>query len=122
MMEDVPFPLPASMLTNITHSQGFWPDGIYTPPSYEAMVYDLKVLKSLGFNMLRKHIKVETDLFYRACDEMGLLVIQDMPALRPLQNVLPNATRKLSRGSLHIRLIDLQSHLRVHVAPTLTTL
>ncbi len=58
------------------------------------MVYDLKFLKSLGFNMLRKHIKVETDLFYRACDEMGLLVIQDMPALRPLQNILPNATRE----------------------------
>lgn len=46
------------------------------------MVYDLKVLKDLGFNMVRKHIKVETDLFYRSCDELGLMVIQDMPNLR----------------------------------------
>ncbi|KID67872.1 Beta-glucuronidase [Metarhizium brunneum] len=64
-----------------TLDQGFWPDGLYTPPSREAMVYDLRMLKRLGFNMVRKHIKVEPDLFYRACDEMGLLVIQDMPSL-----------------------------------------
>ncbi|KAK5998715.1 Putative beta-glucuronidase-like protein [Cladobotryum mycophilum] len=61
--------------------QGFWPDGLYTPPNREAMVYDLKVLKKLGFNMIRKHIKVEPDLFYQACDQMGLLVIQDMPSM-----------------------------------------
>ncbi|KAI0206998.1 family 2 glycosyl hydrolase [Astrocystis sublimbata] len=64
-----------------TLDQGFWPDGIHTPPNYEAMTYDLKQLKALGFNMLRKHIKVEPDLFYRACDELGLLLIQDMPAM-----------------------------------------
>ncbi|KUJ08553.1 putative hydrolase [Mollisia scopiformis] len=76
-----------------TLDQGFWPDGIYTPPNREAMVYDLEVLKSLGFNMLRKHIKVENDLFYQACDQMGLLLIQDMPALRPLQSyTLANCT------------------------------
>ncbi|KAJ5122027.1 hypothetical protein N7448_003157 [Penicillium atrosanguineum] len=69
-----------------TLDQGFWPDGIYTPPTKEAMVYDLQVLKSLGFNMVRKHIKVENELFYQACDELGLLVIQDMPALRPSQS------------------------------------
>ncbi|KAI8930893.1 hypothetical protein NX059_011908 [Plenodomus lindquistii] len=66
-----------------TLDQGYWPDGIYTPPSVEAMIYDLKVLKNVGYNMVRKHIKVEPALFYRACDEMGLLVIQDMPSLRP---------------------------------------
>ncbi|KAG5991942.1 hypothetical protein E4U54_003786 [Claviceps lovelessii] len=64
-----------------TLDQGYWPDGLYTPPNQEAMVYDLKMLKSLGFNMVRKHVKVEPDLFYRACDEIGLLVIQDMPSL-----------------------------------------
>ncbi|KAJ5514294.1 hypothetical protein N7463_003846 [Penicillium fimorum] len=69
-----------------TLDQGYWPDGLYTPPSKEAMVYDLKMLKKLGFNMVRKHIKVETDLFYQACDELGLLVIQDMPSLRPSQS------------------------------------
>lgn len=66
-----------------TLDQGYWPDGIYSPPSVEAMVYDLKVLKNVGYNMVRKHIKVEPALFYRACDEMGMLVIQDMPSLRP---------------------------------------
>ncbi|KAJ5468147.1 hypothetical protein N7475_005899 [Penicillium sp. IBT 31633x] len=69
-----------------TLDQGYWPDGLYTPPSREAMVYDLRMLKELGFNTVRKHIKVETDLFYQACDELGLLVIQDMPSLRPLQS------------------------------------
>ncbi|KAH8679064.1 putative hydrolase [Tricladium varicosporioides] len=72
-----------------TLDQGFWPDGLYTPPNREAMLYDLKILKSLGFNMLRKHIKVENDLFYQACDQMGLLLIQDMPSLRTNTN-LPN--------------------------------
>ena len=56
-------------------------------------MYDLKTLKSLGFNMLRKHIKVESDIFYRACDEMGLLVMQDMPSMRALQGILPNSSR-----------------------------
>ncbi|KAL3429525.1 glycoside hydrolase superfamily [Aspergillus tetrazonus] len=74
-----------------TLDQGFWPDGLYTPPTREAMVYDLKVLKDLGFNMVRKHIKVEPALFYRACDELGLLVIQDMPSM-PLRT--PNAAQQ----------------------------
>ncbi|KAI1098777.1 glycoside hydrolase family 2 protein [Jackrogersella minutella] len=64
-----------------TLDQGFWPDGIYTPPNREAMVSDLKVLKDLGLNMLRKHIKVENALFYQACDQLGLLLIQDMPSM-----------------------------------------
>ncbi|KAJ5773496.1 hypothetical protein N7457_008392 [Penicillium paradoxum] len=76
-----------------TLDQGYWPDGLYTPPNREAMVYDLQMLKKLGFNMVRKHIKVETDLFYQACDELGLLVIQDMPSLR-LHSVVPNAEQQ----------------------------
>ena len=76
-----------------TLDQGFWPDGIYTPPNREAMVFDLQTLKGLGFNMLRKHIKVENALFYQACDEMGVMLIQDMPSLRALQSYyLPNCT------------------------------
>jgi len=59
--------------------QGFWPDGLYTPPTEEAMIYDLKVLKEMGFNMLRKHVKVENRRFYYWTDKMGLLVWQDMP-------------------------------------------
>ncbi|KAG0148530.1 hypothetical protein CROQUDRAFT_90251 [Cronartium quercuum f. sp. fusiforme G11] len=66
-----------------TLDQGFWPDGLYTAPTYEAMISDLKMLKDLGFNSVRKHIKIEPDLFYHACDTLGLLVWQDMPALNP---------------------------------------
>jgi len=60
--------------------QGFWPDGLYTPPSDEAMTYDLEMLKKMGFNMLRKHVKVENRRFYYHTDHMGLLVWQDMPS------------------------------------------
>ncbi|KAL1641987.1 hypothetical protein SLS61_009870 [Didymella pomorum] len=63
--------------------QGFWPDGIYTPPTVEAMRYDLEKLKEVGFNAVRKHIKVEPALYYKAADELGFLIIQDMPSLRP---------------------------------------
>ncbi|MCC8023580.1 MAG: glycoside hydrolase family 2 [Clostridiales bacterium] len=57
--------------------QGYWPDGLLTPPSEEAVVYDLEQTKSLGFNMLRKHIKIEPDLWYYHCDRLGILVWQD---------------------------------------------
>ncbi|KAK3393943.1 family 2 glycosyl hydrolase [Podospora didyma] len=73
-----------------TLDQGYWPDGIYTPPTYEAMVYDLKLLKSLGMNMVRKHIKVESDLFYQACDQLGLFVVQDMPAMHSSTGAEPD--------------------------------
>ncbi len=60
--------------------QGWWPDGLYTPPTDEAMLYDLQVTKRAGFNTVRKHVKVEPARFYRHCDELGLLVWQDMPS------------------------------------------
>lgn len=60
--------------------QGYWPDGIYTPPTEEAMKYDLVITKKLGFNMLRKHVKIEPRRFYYLCDKTGLLVWQDMPS------------------------------------------
>lgn len=62
--------------------QGYWPDGLHLPPTLEAMVFDLELIKNLGMNMVRKHIKIEPDLFYEACDRLGLLVIQDMPSMR----------------------------------------
>jgi len=60
--------------------QGFWSDGIYTPPSDEAMIYDIKTMKDLGFNMLRKHIKIEPKRWYYHCDTLGMLVWQDQPS------------------------------------------
>lgn len=59
--------------------QGWWPDGLYTPPSDDAMRYDLEFTKQAGFNTVRKHVKIENSRWYRHCDELGLLVWQDMP-------------------------------------------
>jgi beta-galactosidase/beta-glucuronidase len=59
--------------------QGYWPDGLYTPPSDEAMRKDIELVKELGFNMLRKHVKVEPARYYYYCDRIGLIVWQDMP-------------------------------------------
>ncbi len=59
--------------------QGWWPDGLYTAPSDEALRYDLEVTKKLGFNLVRKHVKVEPLRWYYHCDKMGILVWQDMP-------------------------------------------
>ncbi|TKG93475.1 beta-galactosidase [Puteibacter caeruleilacunae] len=59
--------------------QGYWPDGLYTPPTEEAMIYDIKITKQLGFNMLRKHVKIESRRYYYWCDKMGIMVWQDMP-------------------------------------------
>ena len=59
--------------------QGYWPDGIYTPPSEEAMLFDIKTMKNLGFNTLRKHAKTESFRYYYQCDKLGMLVWQDMP-------------------------------------------
>ena len=58
--------------------QGYWPDGLYTAPSDDALVYDIQLAKDMGFNMLRKHIKVECDRWYYHCDRLGMLVWQDM--------------------------------------------
>ena len=58
--------------------QGYWPDGLYTAPSDEAMIEDICAMKRLGFNMLRKHIKIEPLRWYYHCDRLGMLVWQDM--------------------------------------------
>ena len=58
--------------------QGYWPDGLMTAPSDEALVFDIETMKELGFNMLRMHIKLERERFYYHCDRLGMLVFQDM--------------------------------------------
>ena len=63
-----------------TLDQGYWPDGLYTPPSEEAMIYDIQKLKDLGFNTIRKHIKVEPWRYYYQCDKIGMMLWQDMPS------------------------------------------
>lgn len=60
--------------------QGYWPDGIYTAPTDEALKWDVQMTKEWGFNMIRKHIKVEPQRWYYWCDKLGLLVWQDMPS------------------------------------------
>jgi hypothetical protein len=66
-----------------TLDQGFWPDGLYTAPTDEALSFDLQRQRSLGFNTVRKHIKVEPDRWFYWADKLGLLVWQDMPAMDP---------------------------------------
>ncbi|MDF2673402.1 MAG: Beta-galactosidase [Clostridiales bacterium] len=80
--------------------QGYWPDGLYTAPTDEALEFDVKTTKKLGFNMTRKHIKVEPARWYYHCDRLGLIVWQDMisggggmNALHHL--ILPNFARGL---------------------------
>jgi beta-galactosidase/beta-glucuronidase len=60
--------------------QGWWPDGLYTAPSDDALKYDIEKTKELGFNMIRKHVKVEPARWYTHCDRIGILVWQDMPS------------------------------------------
>ena len=73
-----------------TLDQGFWPDGIYTAPTDEALRFDIQKHKDLGFNLIRKHVKVEPQRWYYWADKLGLLVWQDMPAMK-IENPSPEA-------------------------------
>jgi beta-galactosidase/beta-glucuronidase len=80
--------------------QGWWPDGLHTPPSDDAMIYEIEYLKAAGFNTLRKHIKVEPARYYYHCDRLGMLVWQDMPSgFLPAQFVAPNDEGEALRSS-----------------------
>jgi len=85
--------------------QGFWPDGLYTAPSDEALKWDLELTQRLGFNTTRKHVKVEPQRWYSWCDRMGLLVWQDMPhAMKAKQ------TPEVFEGELRAMIDGLGNH------------
>ena len=90
--------------------QGWWPDGLYTAPTDEALEFDVIKTKEMGFNMIRKHIKVEPARWYYHCDRHGIMVWQDMPSIADhSKNVMPardpeiaaNITNKWSHDSIH---------------------
>ena len=72
-----------------TLDQGYWPDGVYTAPTDAALKFDLEEHKRLGYNMVRKHIKVEPDRWFYHADKLGLLVWQDMPSFSPVYDPNP---------------------------------
>ncbi|MCR4565416.1 MAG: hypothetical protein K5651_04920 [Bacteroidales bacterium] len=72
--------------------QGWWPDGLYTAPTDEALKFDIEKAKEWGFNMIRKHVKVEPARWYYWCDVLGIMVWQDMPNIAD-HNIKANAAR-----------------------------
>jgi len=76
-----------------TLDQGFWPDGLYTAPTDAALAFDIQKHKDLGFNMVRKHIKVEPQRWFYHADRLGLLVWQDIPSLTA-QDINPDNTQQ----------------------------
>jgi hypothetical protein len=87
-----------------TLDQGYWPDGIYTAPTDEALRFDLERQKALGFNMVRKHIKVEPARWFYWADRLGLMVWQDMPALDAVNDT--NATAHANYESELTRIVN----------------
>ncbi|MEW2305458.1 PA14 domain-containing protein [Streptomyces sp. NPDC006655] len=87
-----------------TLDQGFWPDGLYTAPTDQALAYDLRMHKNMGFNAVRKHIKVEPDRWFYWADRLGLMVWQDMPAMTA--GVNPSAAARAEYEREMKRMID----------------
>jgi hypothetical protein len=91
--------------------QGFWPDGVYTAPSDAAMRFDIEAAKRLGFNMLRKHMKVEPDRWYYWADRLGIIVWQDMPSTPIYQAHAPTTGHEQEfRRELRAIIMQLRSH------------
>ena len=82
--------------------QGWWPDGLYTAPTDEALLHDLEITKQLGFNMVRKHVKVEPERWYYHTDRLGLLVWQDMPnGDQHIERTAPDLVRSSDSASVY---------------------
>jgi hypothetical protein len=88
-----------------TLDQGFWPDGVYTAPTDAALAFDLQKHKDLGFNMVRKHIKVEPQRWFYHADRLGLLVWQDMPSMTA-QAINANATQQAQWEAMVREIVD----------------
>jgi len=103
--------------------QGWWPESLHTPPSDAAIEWEISWLKKAGFNMLRKHIKVEPARYYYHCDKLGMLVWQDMPSgfNQALRNQRPDAGEPIrlstSREQHELELRRMLGHL--HNAPSI---
>lgn len=97
-----------------TLDQGWWPDGYLTPPSEDALRFEVDVHKKAGYNAIRKHLKVEPRAFYAYCDRVGLMVLQDIPSARSdkQQSDLAYANRRY--GFYRQELKDIVDHLRNH--------
>lgn len=95
-----------------TLDQGWWPDGLLTPPSEEAMAFDIQTLKDCGFNSMRKHIKVEPLRYYALCDRMGLLLLQDMPSSAHDARAPFKADSVFRYGEYRTELKDMMAHLK----------
>ena len=92
--------------------QGYWPDGLYTAPSDEALIFDITEMKRLHFNMMRKHIKIESARWYYHCDRLGMVVWQDMvsggssyakPVVSYLPTLFPKVFGKMSDGPAYYK-------------------
>ncbi|MES2457800.1 MAG: sugar-binding domain-containing protein [Bacteroidota bacterium] len=95
-----------------TLDQGFWPDGLYTAPTDEALAFDIKAIKAMGFNTIRKHIKVEPARWYYHADKLGMLVWQDM--VNPNQGLPEGSKEAFEKGSAEILK-------QLHNYPSITT-
>ena len=91
--------------------QGWWPDGLYTAPTDDALKFDIEKTKEMGFNMIRKHIKVETARWYYYCDKLGMLVWQDMPS-GDLGNHWDSRPGVFGRGTDRVRTPESEGYYR----------
>ena len=102
--------------------QGFWPDGLYTAPTDEALKSDIEVTKKLGFNLIRKHVKVEPARWYYWCDKLGIAVFQDMPSGDAHVSERAKGPREIRRSAQSVHdfdtelkdLIDSRRAVRLH--------
>jgi beta-galactosidase/beta-glucuronidase len=105
-----------------TLDQGWWPDGLHTPPSDAAIVQEIQFLKAAGFNAIRKHIKIEPARYYYHCDRLGILVWQDMPAaFAPAQFVARNDEGEAIKKSVVVEQYELELRRmlnQLHVHPS----